>query len=268
MPSPPPHGRVTRGKTAPGRLGPLDAYVARYERGLLQRRDGPWSAAPFVDVGFGERPWTTLESAEAFRAVAPELRVVGVEIAAPRAEAARVGSEPPRTRFIQGGFELGGLGAVRLIRAMNVLRQYRVEEVGRAHRRLGERLLEGGALLEGTSDKHGQALAAHLMRRRADGLRREALLMATDFSRGFAPLLFRDVLPRDLRRRVAPGDPMHALFSAWTAAWEAVRGDLGPAAAFKRSVQALACRVPGVATDPWLLERGVMRWSPPGGVPR
>ncbi|MEO1266545.1 MAG: class I SAM-dependent methyltransferase [Myxococcota bacterium] len=236
---------------------------------LRRQHPSAWANAVFVDLGCGERPWTTVESAARFREVWPGLPVVGVEIHPGRVAAAQAWSDGTRTRFVEGGFELGAVGhRVRLLRAMNVLRQYRPEDVAKAHAQMGARLVEGGLLVEGTCDKHGQTLAAHLMRQRGGVLRRESLLMTTDFSRGFAPLLFRDVLPRDLRRRVVPGEPIHALFEAWTAAWQEVRSGLGPRQAFVRSLQVLACRVPGVATDPWLLTRGYARWSPPGGVPQ
>ena len=110
-------GRVTRGKTAPGRLAAWDAYLVRYERGVLARP----GTALFVDVGFGERPRTTVEAAEVLRTGAPELEVVGVEIAGPRLEAAQAWAGP-RTRFVGGGFEMAELEEglqERVERAMN-----------------------------------------------------------------------------------------------------------------------------------------------------
>jgi hypothetical protein len=125
--------------------------------------------------------------------------------------------------------------------------------------------------VEGSADPAGSITVAHLLRREEQGLSREALLFHTDFVHGFAPLLFRDWLPRDLRRRVRPGEPIHAFLEQWTAAWKSVReahATAGPAEAFLRSAEALARSVEGIDTDGWLLEHGYLRWRPTQGVPR
>lgn len=263
----------TRGRTARGRLRALDAYLCHAEPGLLSRGDGPWARAVFVDVGFGEHPWTTLESATAFRALHPGLTVIGVELDAERARAATVHAEV-LTHFRQGGFTLP-LGAdepARLVRAMNLLRQGPPERVPEVHRTLGRYLLPSGLLVEGSADPEGAILTAHLLRRGPDAEGapvREGLLFHTDFRHGFAPLLFRDWLPRDLRRRVRPGEPIHAFFAEWDAAWREARsaGHTAPADAFRESVPRLAARTGGVATEAWLLTEGFLVWKPEGGVP-
>jgi hypothetical protein len=254
----------TRGRTRPGRLRALDAYLVRQEHALLSRTDGPWERAAFVDVGFGEHPWTPLESAQSFRALNPHLPVTGVELEAQRVEAAAPYTDT-LTSFRQGGFDLplGPQEPARLVRAMNLLRQYPPEQVPAVHQRLGERLLPSGLLVEGSSDTHGGVLVAHLLRRGPLHVEREALLFYTDFSHGFAPLLFRDWLPRDLRRRVLPGTPIHAFFTAWTQAWQHIRaqGHVQPAAAFIHSALRLAEEGVAVKTDGWLLENGYLVWS-------
>ncbi|WP_342380727.1 methylase [Myxococcus stipitatus] len=264
----------TRGRTSPGRLRALDAYLCRFEPGLLTRTDGPWAHGVFVDVGFGEHPWTTLESAEAFRSLHPELSVVGVELDAARAQAAQVHAGP-RTHFRQGGFELPLTTdePARLMRAMNVLRQGPVERVPEVHHTLGRFLLPSGLLIEGSADPEGSVLTAHLLRRPSDDAdlppTREALLFHTTFRHGFAPWQFRDWLPRDLRRRVRPGEPMHDFFQAWNEVWQHAR-DTGyslPADAFRESVTRLASRVSGVVVDSWLLDSGYLVWRPEGGIP-
>lgn len=243
----------------------------RYERELLTREGGAWARAAFVDVGFGEHPWTTLESARAFRELNPRLPVVGVELEPARVEAAQAHGDD-LTHFRQGGFALPlhPGETVRLLRAMNVLRGYRSEEVPAIHRTLGAALLPGGLLVEGSTDTPGAVLVAHLLRRGPEELVREALLFHTDFSRGFAPVLFRDWLPRDFRRRVKPGEPIHDFFAAWTAAWQEAReaGHRVPPEVFRHSLLRLASRLEGVSTEPWLLEHGYLLWRPPGGVPR
>lgn len=258
----------SRGRTAPGRLAALDAWVCHAERALLLRDDGAWAAAPFVDLGLGDTPATTLEAAAALRAVRPDLAVVGVDH-----DPARVAAALPfagaGTTFVVGGFDPAGPPA-RLIRAFNVLRQYPPAELPAIHARLGAGLLPGGLLLEGTSDATGGVLVSHLLRAGPDGiLHREGLVFHTDFSRGFAPLLFRDRLPRDLRR-VAPGTALFAFFAAWNAAWNEARAalpDAPDAARFAASLTGLAARIPGIDLDPWLVAHGHLAWRPPGGVP-
>ncbi len=249
-----------RGRTAAGRLIALDRYLVRCEPGLF----APGSL--FVDVGFGDAPVTLLEAVAAFRSVCPSLRAIGVE-----QEPARVASALSASSdvdFRVGGFELPlrPEERPRLIRAMNVLRGYPQEAVASAHSKLGAALSEGGLLVEGSSERDASVLCAHLLRRSGGGLVREGLLLFTDFSRGFAPLLFRDWLPRDLRRRVRPGEGIHSFLHAWSESWEAVRG--GPVAeVFSASALGLSSRVDGVVVDPWLLANGYLLWRPPGGVP-
>ncbi|MCP3144649.1 methylase [Pyxidicoccus xibeiensis] len=263
----------TRGRTSRGRLRALDAYLCHRERELLTRQDGPWARAAFVDVGFGEHPWTTLESAEAFRALHPGLPVIGVELDAERARAAGAHADA-HTHFRQGGFELP-LGAdepARVVRAMNLLRQGPPERVPEVHQTLARYLLPGGLLVEGSADPTGSVLTAHLLRRGPGPVDappvREALLFHTDFTQGFAPLLFRDWLPRDLRRRVRPGEPIQAFFSEWVEAWREARarGHDAPPDAFREAALRLATRTEGLEDDPWLWDQGFLLWRPPGGV--
>ncbi|MBM7114328.1 methylase [Archangium primigenium] len=258
-----------RGRTSEGRLQALDAYLLHHERPLLTRQDGDWARAVFVDVGLGEQPWTTLESARAFREVNAALRVVGVEADPARVASARVHADA-LTDFREGGFTLPLRPdeTVRLIRATNLLRGYRAEDVPGVHQVLGERLLEGGLLVEGSTDTSGAVGVSHLLRRTGSGLAREALLFHTDFSRGFAPVLFRDWLPRDFRRRVKPGEPIHDFFVYWTEAWSAARagGHVSPPEAFRHSLQGLSRRVEGLVLEPWLLDHGYALWRPTGGV--
>ncbi|QDG49480.1 methylase [Persicimonas caeni] len=253
--------KETRGKTAQGRLRLLDDYLARYERDLLAKPDD----AVFVDVGFGEYPWTTLEAARAFRELNPELAVVGVENDARRVENAREYADAD-TRFVLAGFELADTieRPARLVRAMNVLRQYPFDEVDDARRRWSQVLCGGGLLVEGTSDKHGHILTAWLFRRRGEEAEREALVFATDFERGFAPMMFRDWLPRDIRRKAQPGTAIRDFLDTWTEVFDEVRaeGIRQPVQAFEASVERLAsCREDAVA-DAWMASHGHLVWRP------
>ncbi|MDP3152663.1 MAG: hypothetical protein Q8N23_08340 [Archangium sp.] len=143
------------------------------------------------------------------------------------------------------------LAPTAVVRAMNVLRGYREEEVDEIHAALGAGLVEGGLLLEGSSDTEGRVTVVWVMRRRAGALVREALLFHTDFTRGFSPWLFRDWLPRDLRRRAQPGTAIHSLLAAWSSQ---VPGDVSnPRARFVASVGGV------VVATAWEIDHGFAR---------
>jgi hypothetical protein len=263
--------KVTRGKTSRGRLRALDDFVCRYEADLLDDHEG--SPPTVVDLGLGEEPWTTIEMTRALRGCAPgTIRIVGVEIDPRRAaHAAEVAGE--RFEVVHGGFDAARRleRPVRLVRAMNVLREYPPGDARRLYSLMGRALATGGVLLAGSCDRDGARLGAHLMRR-VEGdpsPRREALLWYTDFSRGFAPWMMRDWLPRDLRRAVSPSTDIYDFFADWHEAWEIARdrGAQRPRRAFADAWRGLAARRPGVVCDDWLLERGYALWRPPGGVP-
>lgn len=237
--------RITRGKTRPGRLALLDRWVvARADvRGLV------------VDVGIGANPDTTVEL---FRAVRPHGgEVLGVDLDPDRVHAAQRAREPGLS-FAHGGFDLPIDRPAVLIRAMNVLRQYRPEQVADAHRSLGESLVEGGILLEGSTNKTGDVLACHLLRRRGE-LRREGLVFGVRGVGGFAPRQLQDVLPRDLR-----GTDVGGFFDRWTDAWELVREGLAPIDAFAASARELADR--GEPVD--FVADGVLAWLATPGPAR
>jgi hypothetical protein len=231
-----PPDRRTRGRTRAGRLAALDAWLLATERPLLEAP----GAAPVVDVGFGAEPWTLLEFAAATRSAQPSLAVVGVERDGAALRAAERPCAEHGVTLSQGGFQLDAIAPARLVRAMNVLRGYTEAEAAQAHALLGEALAEGGLLVEGSASEDGALCTTHLLRKVNGALRHEALWFATDFTRGFAPIQFRDWLPRDLRRAVKPGTAIHGLLQRWTAAWEGVRGGRPPREAFTASLDVLA----------------------------
>ncbi|MDW8316618.1 MAG: methylase [Anaerolineae bacterium] len=224
-----PLGQPTRGKTASNRLRRVDNFLLLYDPGLLRRQDGPWRGALFVDLGYGDEPVTTLESAARLRRVNPSLPVLGVEIDPARVAAAQPFADN-LTQFRLGGFNLplqlqpdGTPETVRLIRAFNVLRQYREEDVAPAWAMLGRYLLPGGLLIEGTAEPFGRIWAANLLRKPAGGgeLVVEGLLFSTNFRLGFDPAEFQTILPKNLIHRVTPGEPIYAFFAAWKRAAQA-----------------------------------------------
>jgi hypothetical protein len=267
----PPSAARHRGCTRPGRLARLDAFLCLHEASLITRKDGAFRDAPFVDLGVGEWPWTTLETAHSLRALAPELRIIGVELDSHRLRHARR-FEAPGIEFREGGFELPLTAAERprVVRALNVLREYSEAEARTAHASMGRLLLPGGLLLEGTSSASGGVSVVHLLRRSEGGeLVREGLLFSTDFSQGFAPFLFRDRLPRDLRKRCERGSAIHAFLTQWTEAFHAARstGVCEPETLFALSAQLVSMRLAGIACEARLWSLGALLWQPPGGLP-
>lgn len=163
---------------------------------------------------------TTLEAAERFRRLNPRLNVLGVEID-PQRVAAALPFANSRTFFRLGGFNLPLQSgeSVRLIRALNVLRQYEERDVLPAWEQMARGVLPGGLLIEGTSNPTGAIWAANLLRRVETGWRQEALVFFTNFHLGFDPELFQTILPKNYIHRVVPGEPIGEFFAAWKAAY-------------------------------------------------
>lgn len=176
----------------------------------------------------------------------PALQIIGVE-----RERSRV-PEVQGLELRQADFTtLPDLGPVRLLRVMNVLRGYREAELPATYEALRQTLAPGGLCLEGSADPAGALLTCHLLRRQGEALLDEGLLFFTDFSRGFAPLQFRDWLPRDLRRKVRAPAPIYDFFERWTARWQTARGPGALADVFARSAD---------LPDVQLLAPGLLVW--------
>lgn len=230
--------RDVRPRTRPGRLAALDAWLLENERALHDGR------GVLLDVGYGQAPVTTLEWARSARALNPALKVIGLE--------RRPGTHD-ELELREGDFSTcASFGPAAIIRAMNVLRGYREAEVPSIHAALGAALVEGGLVVEGSTDTEGHVTVAWLLRKRGEALHKEALLFHTDFSRGFSPWLFRDWLPRELRRRAQPGTAIHALLTRWDERAKRV-GEKEPRRRFAASVGG------GLEATAWELEHGYAR---------
>ena len=229
-----PEGIPTRGKTASNRLRRVDNFILLYEPSLLTRTDGLFANSMFVDLGYGFDARTTLESAERFRRVNPNLRILGVEIEKDRVDAA-LPSADDKTFFRLGGFNLPLKNGetVRLIRAFNVLRQYEEKDFAPAYERLAQYMLPGGLMIEGTSNPFGSIWCANVARRMVNGShlhhterticqanrvqvwRMEALVFSTNFRMGFDVEEFQTILPKNLIHHVVKGEPIFDFFEAW-----------------------------------------------------
>jgi hypothetical protein len=216
-PSKKPIGQLTRGKTASNRLRRVDNFILLYEPSLLTRTDGLFADSFFVDLGYGFDPRTTLESAERFRRMNPNLPILGVEIDKERVDAALPYADE-RTHFRLGGFNLplqAGEG-VRLIRAFNVLRQYEEADFAPSYERLAEYVLPGGLMIEGTSTPFGQLWVANLARMTTEQTwKMEALVFSTNFRLGFDITGFQAVLPKNYIHHVVAGEPIYEFMEAW-----------------------------------------------------
>lgn len=258
-PSRAPWGHPTRGKTAPGRLRALDALAALWDPALIARPTDAW----WVDLGYGADPGTALESAARLRRLNPRLPVLGVEIDRTRVAAALPHADE-RTAFRHGGFNLPLAPGerVRMIRAMNVLRQYEPAAAEEALAVLAAQLEPGGVLLEGTSDPAGRLWTANVVRRTSGGgeAREEALVLG---ARGaFAPDDLRAVLPKRAIHRVVPGEAIHAFLADWADAWRAEQPEAVWGVARHFAAAARRLRAAGWPVDPrrrWL-RRGMLVW--------
>jgi hypothetical protein len=210
-----PLGLPTRGKTTANRLRPTDTYLALCHAELLRTLPGR-----YVDLGYGETPQTTLESAARLRRLNPDLQFLGVEIDPERVAAAQSISAPGM-EFRLGGFNLplqpGEHAGV--IRAMNVLRQYPEEEYQPSIAMLSQYLCEEGLLLEGTSDPPGRLMAFQVYRRAGAEAACEGLVFFVRLQHPFSPRGLQAVLPKNLIHHAEPGSALDRFFGGWESCW-------------------------------------------------
>jgi hypothetical protein len=263
---------VTRGKTARNRLRKVDVFVLLYAADLLTR-PLPQAARRsfFVDLGYGAEAFTTLESAERFRRVNPDLDVLGVEID-PERVAAGLPFADARTFFRLGGFNLPleEGETVRLMRAFNLLRQYNEHEVAAAHAEMGRFMEPGGLIVEGTSDPFGRIWVSNLLRKRADGaLAYEGVVFGTNFKWGFEPSIFQPVLPKNFIHRMLPGETIYEFMEAWKAAANRAifYKTYGLRQWFTASARELAAAGYPVETRAKFLKKGLLIWKWPPDAP-
>jgi len=210
-----PLGLPTRGKTAPNRLRPTDAFLALCHTEFTRTLPGL-----YVDLGYGETPQTTIESAARLRRLNPDLRFLGVEIEPVRVAAAQYAAGPGM-EFRLGGFNLPLVRGERagIIRAMNVLRQYPEGEYRPSIDILARYLGEDGLLLEGTSDPPGRWMAFNVYRRRQAELAYDGLTFFARLRRPFSPRELQAVLPKNLIHHAEPGSPLDRFFGDWETCW-------------------------------------------------
>ncbi|MEL6345914.1 MAG: class I SAM-dependent methyltransferase [Myxococcota bacterium] len=260
---PQPDGRPTRGKTATNRLRRIDHFLIQYDRSLLTRKGG----GLIVDLGYGRVPITTVEMAQRFWKINAGLWFLGVEIDRARIDAADA-FRLPRMEYRLGGFDLplSGSEQVRMIRAMNVLRQYPEAEAVPYHIKLCKFLMPGGLLIEGTSSPFGRRIVINLFRKIGfENYRLEALLFSTNFREGFTPDLFPPVLPKHLIHRNIPGEDIFLFFEEWKRAADRMSPFLsyGIRQHFMAAAESLALSYPTISTKRRWLRSGLLLWRWP-----
>ncbi|CAN5861203.1 class I SAM-dependent methyltransferase [soil metagenome] len=201
-------------------------------RALLTSSESPL----VVDLGYGALPVTTVELAARLRTVAPDVRVLGLEIDPERVAAAQSAAVPPLVEFARGGFELAGQRPV-LVRAFNVLRQYPAEAVPDAWSTMQATLAPGGLIIDGTCDELGRRCCWVLLDR--DGP--VSLTLACDPLHIDRPSDLAERLPKVLIHHNVAGQPIHQLLSAADRAWAAAAGQgvFGPRVRWRAMVTAL-----------------------------
>ena len=259
-----PIGLPTRGKTASNRLRRVDNFILLYEPSLLTRTDNLFADSFFIDLGYGFDPRTTLESAERFRRVNPDLPILGVEIDKERVDAALPYADEI-THFRLGGFNLPLQSSerVRLIRAFNVLRQYEEKDFAPAYQRLAEYVLPGGLMIEGTSTPFGQLWAANVVRKQEKDWKFEALVFSTNFRMGFDIIDFQAVLPKNYIHHVVPGGEIYDFVEAWkrSAAETASAKVFGLRQWFVASAESLAAKGYKIDLHRKWLSKGWLIWN-------
>ena len=253
-----PDAHDTRGKTAPQRLRRLDQFLMALEPGLLSPSD-----STVIDLGYGRAPIPTIEWFERLRVHHPDVSMVGIERDPERVTAAEPHAQPGLS-FRKGDFQLPLLKGerVRLLRALNVLRQYDESSATAAHRQLVAQIDEGGLVVEGTCDPPGRTMVVTLLRRRNGEIHSEGLLFATSLVDPFNPRDFQAVLPKHLIHRMVDGEQIYQFFEAWDRAAKLTRGRaaFGVRQHFVASAEELAKGIAGVVTRRSWLRKGWLFW--------
>ncbi|MGO4300932.1 class I SAM-dependent methyltransferase [Leifsonia sp. RAF41] len=251
-------GTVTRGTTNTNRLRRVDRWIAALPE--LRRAADP----VVVDLGYGASGVTALELHQRLARSRPEVEVVGLEIEPGRVRTAneqlarvRAGAttfDPAaRIRFDLGGFEVplpnGRRAAV--IRAFNVLRQYREADVAAAWERMRSRLQPNGLLVEGTCDEIGRIASWVAL----DAAGPRSLTVSLRLRGLDAPSVVAERLPKALIHRNVPGERVYAFLSELDRGWRIH----SPLAAYGPSQRWIAV-AQGMRDAGWPVTGGRARW--------
>lgn len=201
---------MTRGTTHTQRMRRVDRWLLDTRASLL-RHGSPL----IVDLGFGASPATPVELFERARALNPRAQLLGLEIEPERVASAQAAVSRDGLSFALGGFEVPAPRPPSVIRAFNVLRQYKEEDVEAIWARLRGPLALGGIVVEGTCDELGRRAAWVTLDRRGP----HTLTLATRLAGLERPSELAERLPKALIHHHVPGEAIHAFLAAADAAW-------------------------------------------------
>jgi SAM-dependent methyltransferase len=203
-----------------------------------------------VDLGFGASGVTAFELEERLHRVRPDVEVLGLEIdpvrvATGRAQLERVRAgdatfrSDARVSFAAGGFEVPAPRPPRVIRAMNVLRQYDEADVPAAWQRMADRLEPGGILVEGTCSEIGRV--ATWVTIGSDGVP-ATFTIALRLADLEHPSVAAERLPKALIHRNIPGEGVHDFLQVLDREWAraAPLSTFGAVQRWRAAMQALA----------------------------
>ena len=205
-----PVGVVTRGTTNPNRLRKLDRWLIHTYCRDIRSADVPL----VVDLGYGASPQTSVELVRRLRdSVAPDVRVLGLEIAPERVAAASEIDEPGLD-FALGGFEVPSATLPVVIRAANVLRQYPVESVPRHWEQLLARCSR--AVIDATCDELGRLCSWLALE---PGVGPATFTISCQVGTLNAPSDVAARLPKAMINRNVPGDVVGDFLAQLDAIW-------------------------------------------------
>ena len=221
--------RITRGKTRPLRH---QLWLEWFSSTFLESPQIPFRI--IVDLGFGEKPFGTIELFNACSERGYDVQIVGLETSEHRLRAAR-DLNHPYIEFIHGGLDAlhGQSSTPLLVRALNVLRQYPPIDVPSIRRSWLHSLPADATLTEGTTDRDGNVLAMWRLQRGAPA----KLVFGATGRHGFAPNQLLAALPCDLRWQHPKPLWLRVLFQTWTEVWQTTNSEGAPLRRFTESVQ-------------------------------
>lgn len=255
-----PDGVVTRGTTHPNRLRRLDRWIGHAFGRELRAND----RSVAVDLGYGRSPITTREWSDRLRAqFGPRVDVVGIEIDEQRVRDAQRYTDEGLC-FRHGGFEipLAENESPRLVRALNVLRQYDESEVEGVWTKVVRRLTRDGAFVEGTCDELGRRcvwVTLHHADLRTNGhAQPRTITFAADTATLSRPSELAERLPKALIHRNVEGEAIHEFFREWDRAWarSAPTAPFGPRQRWSEAARILRSAGQPVLDGPTRWRRG------------
>jgi hypothetical protein len=245
-----PVGAITRGTTNPNRLRRIDRYLSQLS--YLRTLPNPLA----VDLGYGKTPVTAVELLGRLAKVAPDIRVLGIEIDPARVSEAKSLAHS-RLAFEHGGFEVpipkvfSDRVDVDLIRALNVLRQYSESEVLSAWSLMQSRLSKDGLIIEGTSDEIGR-IASWITLDKSKPLTFTISLRLQGLDK---PSKVAERLPKILIHKNTPGNSIHRYLMELDLAWDKAAG-FGAFGSAQRFVQTAKT----LLQAGWPIENFPKRW--------